>query len=360
MTPTQEESPNATPQTGGKSVTFVELFFDLVFVFSLTQVTGVVAHHLDWTGLLQAVLVFWLIWWAWTQFTWALNAVDTRQPVVRITVLVGTAMAFLMGAGVDEAFDETGLWFAIPYALVKMTGLSFIVRQAFSGQNRAQLFQFAGISLASISLVVIGAALPLPWRYALWLTAIVVDLVSARVATSSRSWRLDGRSWNMDGGHFAERHALFVILVLGESLVAAALVTNSEARSLPLLLVAIGTVVVTCLLWWNYFGWFQAAAGKLLKATAEPGRTQMASDAYSMFHFPLVAGVIAIAAVFEEMLLEPFETLEEPAVVAIAIGVSLFVGFTALAWARIARRTLWPRFLVLVVLWIGLAVLASA
>src|SRR5687768_14561646 len=96
-----------------QKVTFVELFFDLVFVFSVTQVVGLLHDGLSWIVVGQAVLVFWLVWWAWTQFTWALNAADTTHPTVELGTLVATAVAFFMAVAVPEAFHDRALWFAV-------------------------------------------------------------------------------------------------------------------------------------------------------------------------------------------------------------------------------------------------------
>ena len=334
-----------------KRVTFVELFFDLVFVFSLTQVTGMVEHHVTWVGLVQAALVFWLIWWGWTQFTWALNSADTDRNAVRVAVLVGTFVAFLMGVGVDEAFGASALWFAIPYVFVRLTGLSFLFRNGFRGQLRGPILTFAGISLVSMAFVVAGGAAPLPWRYGLWATAILIDLVAAALSTRQKGWGLSP-------GHFSERHGLFVIIALGESVVVVGLTTAAEPPTSALLLVASGAVVVTCLLWWSYFGWFQEAARQVLARTEDPAQSRMASTAYSLLHYPLVGGVVGIAVAFEEMLLSPDEHLDLAATMALGLGVTLFVGATAMSWLRISGNWLWPRLVLVLALWLGLVVLA--
>src|SRR5688500_8944320 len=107
-----------------QKVTFVELFFDLVFVFSVTQVVGLLHDGLSWIAVGQAILVFWLVWWAWTQFTWALNAADTTHHLVALATLAATAVAFFMAVVVPDAFQARALWFAIPYVLVRVIGLA--------------------------------------------------------------------------------------------------------------------------------------------------------------------------------------------------------------------------------------------
>ena len=107
----------------GQSATFVELFFDLVFVFGVTQVVGLLHHDHSWPGVGRALLVFWMVWWAWTQFTWALNAADTEHPLVELGTLVATALAFFLAVSIPGAFEDRALWFGVSYVLVRAVGL---------------------------------------------------------------------------------------------------------------------------------------------------------------------------------------------------------------------------------------------
>ena len=121
----------ASPEDQG--ATFVELFFDLVFVFAITQVTHYAAHHFDVHGLLRSVMVFWLIWWGWTQFTWALNAANTDHHHVRVGTLISTGVAFVMAVSVEKAFaadPSDALWFALSYIAVRTLGLGLYYKVA--------------------------------------------------------------------------------------------------------------------------------------------------------------------------------------------------------------------------------------
>lgn len=109
--------------SGPQGATFVELFFDLVFVFAVTQVTHGLAEHLDATGVLRGLLVFWLVWWAWTQFTWTLNAADTEHAGIELLTMAGLVAAFLMALAVPEAFGATGAWFAGAYTATRLIGI---------------------------------------------------------------------------------------------------------------------------------------------------------------------------------------------------------------------------------------------
>ena len=141
-----------------QSVTFVELFFDLVFVFALTQITSFAAHNLDAEGVLRATVMFWLIWWGWTQWTWALNAADTEHGLIRIGTLVATAIAFIMAVSVGDAFEgDGGLWFIVPYILVRTLGLALYARVAAERDGQLAAVQaFALLSLLGLAAALIG------------------------------------------------------------------------------------------------------------------------------------------------------------------------------------------------------------
>src|SRR3712207_3240270 len=112
----------------GQGVTFVELFFDLVFVFAVTELTHLLRGDLTASGVVRFALVFWLVWWAWTQFTWALNAADTSDHRVQLATLAAVAAAFAMAIGAGRAYDGSGLWFALPYIAVRAIGLGIYLR----------------------------------------------------------------------------------------------------------------------------------------------------------------------------------------------------------------------------------------
>ncbi len=114
---------------------FVELFFDLVFVFAITRITHLTVEHLSVSQVLQSVLIFWLIWWGWTQFTWALNAADTRNPEVRLVTLIATAVAFVMATATDQVFGAGVMWFAVSYIIIRLLGLGLFLRVTPSGED---------------------------------------------------------------------------------------------------------------------------------------------------------------------------------------------------------------------------------
>ena len=339
----------------GQSATFVELFFDLVFVFALTEVTALTLEHLDWEGAARSLLIFWMIWWAWGQWTWALNPCNTEHLLVRVTTLAATAVAFIMAASVSQAFgDDGGLWFAIPYVVVRAGGLGIFLAVASEDAARLKgVLRFTVASIPGMVVVIVGGFMDADVRAWFWLAVVLMDIGASMFSTVGGGWRLNA-------GHFAERHALFVIIALGESLIVVGLIVTDAERTADLLGVAIGAVVVTCLLWWTYFGWLKDALEVQLEREPHETEIQLGRDAFTLLHFPVIGGVIGVAIGFEEMVLHPGEPLETAGMVALALGLVLFVGGGAAAWARAGRQVLLPRLGVLTALVVALVLAADA
>ena len=331
-----------------QGVTFVELFFDLVFVFAVTNVTGLVLDNISVAGAWLAVLVFWMIWWAWTQFTWALNPADTNHKTVRIATLVATGVAFVMAIAVKNAYDGiNGLWFVVPYIVVRVIGLGLYLRVTADDPEQKRLVQrFAYWSIAGLTAALVGGIVEQPLRQWFWLLAVILDLVAAH-----RSGK--NSNWGIAAGHFAERHGLIIIIVLGESLIATGIAALKPEHSFELFLVASGAVITTCLLWWLYFGWLKDGLEHILENKDSVGQTLFARDGYTILHFPMVSGVIAIAVGMEEMVAHPFDELHGDSIYFLLAGICLFVGSGALSWLRGSGKVLVPRILILVALTAG-------
>jgi low temperature requirement protein LtrA len=333
----------------------VELFFDLVFVFAITQVTAITAHDLTISGIVHAVLVGWLIWWAWTQFTWTLNPADTTHDRVRILTLAATGAAFVLAASVPRAFGDEALWFALPYLAVRILGLSLqvIVEMERPGVDHRAVYRWVGASLLGLLLVLAGALTDPGPRSVLWLAAILADLAAAALAGRQASW-------DLDPGHLAERHGLIVIIALGESLIVAGAAVSGAPLSADLVLVVGAAVVVTCLLWWTYFGWLKEALEEGFAAVPEDQVGPTARDAFSFTHFPLIGGIIGFAVAVEEILLHPERPADTAVIVSLIVGIGLFLGASALACWRITRQVLTARLAILAATLALVALVADA
>ncbi len=341
---TTTKSPMATVED--QSVTFVELFFDLVFVFSVTQIVGILHHGLSWTAIGQAVLVFWLVWWAWTQFTWALNSADTTHHQVELGTLVATAVAFFMAIAVPQAFEERALWFAIAYVIVRSIGLVIYsgVTTELDPSTTAIVRTFALLSIGGFVAVLIGGIVGGTAQYWLWGLAIVLDIMASMASVPNTE-----EGMRIQPDHFAERHGLFVIIALGESLIVAGSGVAGEAWNGPLLSVAILAVSITCGLWWSYFHQAKPALEHAFVARQKAARGQLARDVYSLLHFPMLLGVIAFAFAVEEVVAHPDEPLSLAIRLSLALGLTLFAGGMVAAIWRASNAILWPRAIVLAI-----------
>jgi len=316
-----------------QTVTFVELFFDLVFVFSVTQVAHLLVDHLDWTGVGQAVLVFWLVWWAWTQFTWALNAADTTHAGVELATLVATGVAFFMAVGLPGAFGDNAIWFALPYVVVRVIGLAMYIRVAWEAgpSQHAAVRGFALMSVGGLAAVLAGAIAGPPTLYWLWGLAILLDVFAALASGETEGW-------SIHPDHFGERHGLFVIIALGESLIVAGAGLIGAEISPTLIGVGAITVALVCALWWTYFGRAKSVMDAKLEGSEGTSRTKLARDVYSLLHFPMILGVVGVAVALEAVVHHPSDPLDMASRLALAAGVALFTGIMGLAIWRATGR----------------------
>jgi low temperature requirement protein LtrA len=319
-----------------QKVTSVELFFDLVFVFCITQIARMLHGHFDFPSAGSALLVFWLVWWAWTQFTWALNAANTDHPRVQVTTLVATAVAFFLAVGIPRALGDGALWFAVPYVAVRMIGLLLYYAVARNDPGQRQAVRvFGSLSLSGLAVVVVGALAGGGAQYGWWGLAIALDLLAAGVGG-----QLEG--WNLHPGHFVERHGLIVIIALGETLIVAAAGLAGATMTPVAIATGVSAVAVTCGLWWSYFRRVPVEFEHALKSREGSARSCLARDVFSVMHFPMLCGVIALAAATEEALAHPDELLTVSVRVAFGAGAMLFVCGTGLAiWRATGRMPVW-------------------
>ncbi|HEX5695297.1 MAG TPA: low temperature requirement protein A, partial [Acidimicrobiia bacterium] len=304
---------------------------DLVFVFAVTQVTASLAHDLTAPGLLRAVIVFWLVWWAWTQYTWSLNEADTEHGWIRFTTLLAAALAFLMAVTVPLISTEWGWLFALSYLILRMVGIGLQWRLAGDDAVWARSVRtWTLMSSLGLLAIVVAMFLPPERRFVALGAAALLDVVAALRA---------GRGeWRLFPGHFSERHGLFVIIALGESLIAAGLTLSDHPLSGRLLMVAVTAVAGSCALWWTYFGWAKDRLEENMRSQSPARIGRYARDVYSFAHFPLIFGVIGYAISVEETIAHPKDPLQLPGLVALCLGVGLIVRGTALALVLAGAR----------------------
>ena len=314
-----------------QKVTFVELFFDLVFVFCVTQVVSLLHDGVTWRAIGEVVLVFWLVWWGWTQFTWALNAADTTHPRVEVATLVATGVAFFLAVGIPSAFHGHPLWFAGTYIVVRVLGLLVYDWVAWTDPSqRAAVRRFSLVSIGGLAAVLIGGILGGQAQYVWWSLAIALDVGAAAIGAGAEGW-------NLHPEHFTERHGLFVIIALGESLIVAALSLTDGEWPVAQVVAAVLAVAIAGAMWWSYFSRNRQELDAALEAMEGAERATLARDAFSIIHFPLLLGVIAFAASVEHAIGHATDPLGLAGRWLLASSVVLFTGSMALALMRAGR-----------------------
>jgi low temperature requirement protein LtrA len=305
--------------SSAKRVGFLELFFDLVFVFAVTQLVALLHSDHTAAGWGRAGVMMWLIWWAWSQYTWAGNAIDLDRRITRMWMLVATGAMLGAAAAIPTAFGYHGQWFAIPYTVVRLLGLALYWNGLRDQpEHRAALRTYVPIAAISPMLILVGGALGGTPRIVLWSLAILIDIAS--VAAAGRG------EFHVDAGHFAERHGLIVIIALGESVIA----TGATAADVGLTrdviaLLAIAFIAVAGL-WWTYFDWVHGAAeARLVNEPNHQRRGHLARDLFTLGHLPIVAGTVAFAAAIEEALLHPTQSMDTFTVTALAVGPAMYL-----------------------------------
>jgi low temperature requirement protein LtrA len=258
-------------------VTPVELFFDLVFVFAITQVTRLFVQEPTWLGLLRGMLVLAAVWWAWNAFAWLTSAENIDEGGVRLAILGTTALMLGVALAVPRAFARDAILFAVAYFLVRSMHvvLSLIVRRDDS-ESREALLRFIPTALIGASILVIAALVGGDLRIALWIIALLIDYSGPAVIGM-------GQGWAVAPEHFAERYGLIILIALGESVVAIGVAANFVLNAEELLAAALGMVTVSAL-WWLYFDVGALFVRRSFRATRGADRARLARDAYSYLH----------------------------------------------------------------------------
>lgn len=295
---------SADEQLADISVSPLELFFDLVFVFAITQVSVLIRHDTSAGNVMRGLLVLAMLWWAWSQYTWTTNAVGTERLSARLVLLLAMGATLFTALAVPDAFDDAGLRFAAGYAAVLLLALTFYwIATGSDTQGRRSAFVTTYLPLAALAGLVflIGGMFDPGVRTAIWVIGIAVEMLAALKSGQ--------RDFQIRPGHFAERHALFVILALGESIVAVGLAASEVERTLEVTLALGSAFVGTAVLWWAYFDRITEACDRALGDVTGTARTRMARDVFTLGHVPLVLGLVLYAVVAEEAVAHPDEHL---------------------------------------------------
>jgi low temperature requirement protein LtrA len=328
---------------GEQPVTPLELFFDLVFFFAVTQLSHRLLEHPSVGSALGTLLLLVAVWRAWVDTTWVTNWFDPDRTPVRLLLVALMLLSLLVSVAIPQAFGERGLMFALAYVIIQAGRTAFVVlaleRSSSLGRNFQRILAWFAIPAV---LWVAGGLLEGEARYVPWVLALALEYAGPVTGFWTPGLgRSTTADWTVEGGHFAERCRLFVILALGESI----LVTGTTFGEIEPSVATVSAFVVAFLgsvaLWWTYFARSEEAARGAFSSSEDPGR--VARSAYTYFHLPMVAGVIAVAAADELTVAHPGEHGTLVSVALTLGGTALFLaGHAFFKWAVFGVLS-WPR-----------------
>lgn len=285
-------------------VTYAELFFDLVFVFAVTQISHTLLGRFTPLGAVQVTLLFLAVWWVWVYTTWVTNWLNPELTPVRVLLFLMMLGGLVLSTTIPTAFEGRGLWFAIAYAAMQVGRTAFWLlatppHRTLVRHNAIRILAWLCVSAV---LWILGGFAEGERRLWLWVAAVAFEYISP----AARFWvpRLGPSSveaWAVEGGHMAERCALFIIIALGESIVVTGATFSELSWMADNIFAFVSSLVGSIAMWWIYFHKGAEAGSELISKSAESGR--LARLAYTYLHMPIVAGII-LTAVADELVLK--------------------------------------------------------
>jgi low temperature requirement protein LtrA len=315
---------------GAQRVTSIELFFDLVFVFAITQLSHLLADHLTVGGALETLLLLLAVRWAWMYTAWATNWLDPARRVTRVMLLGAMLASLVMAAALPEAFDDRGLAFALGYAAIQVGRTLFVLIATRPEPTlHANFRRIAVWNSAAGALWVAGGVAHGSARVVLWLLAVAVDYAGPMALyVVPGLGRAHVEEWSISGDHLAERCQLFLIVAFGESI----LVTGATLSDLTWTASTVIAVAVaftgTVALWWIYFDATAERGSQVISASHTPGR--LGRSAYTYWHLPMVAGIIVTAVADELVIAHPGGHTATATALTVLGGPALFLAGHAL------------------------------
>jgi low temperature requirement protein LtrA len=330
------------PEHGHAPVGYIELFFDLVYVFAITQLSHNLLEHRDWLGALQTLILFLAVWWAWIYTTWATNWVDPDHGANRL--MLGAVMigSLVMSSTIPHAFGKSGLAFALAYVAVQL-GRTLYVAWAMGefrpGGEKNLTRILIWFSTSAIAWIGGGLIAGPEQRMIWWAAALAIEssgpIFFYRVPGLGRSKSTD---WAIAGGHMAERCALFIIIALGEGvLITGATFGTLEVESASTI-AFVTAFIGSFAMWWVYFDIGAKRGAEHIEHHEDPGL--IGRNVFTYWHIPIVAGIILIAVADELTLAHPLEPVHGDFLLIVAGGMTLFL-FGTMTFKRTSSRNAW-------------------
>jgi low temperature requirement protein LtrA len=325
----------AEPQPAGDfRVSTLELFFDLVFVFVITQLAETLYEHLTLATLGNIALILAVVWWMYSGYAWLTNAIAPNSTTRRTLLLIGMAGFLLMAIATPEAFGEYGRLFGVSYLAVNVVH-AILFQRASQGARRAMRV-ITPLNILAALLVLTGGFLPEPWRHVCWIAAPLVQIVAGH----SNKAELH----SIAAGHFAERNGLVVIVAIGESIVAIGLGFTGVHFGLGEILVALLGLTIAYYLYWFYFAGDDDRAEHVLARASQAERTRLALYGYAYPIYAMLLGIVVLSVGIHKVVGHPFESQHWGEAIALAGGVALYLAGHGTFLRIFGLRGVWFRF----------------
>jgi low temperature requirement protein LtrA len=331
--------------------TFFELFFDLVYVFAITQLSHHLLADLSWKGAAEMAFMLIAVYWAWNYTTWMANWFDPETIPVRLILVYVMLASLLMSVAIPQGFGDEALLFGCSYSALQIGRNAFVVGVTPAGDFNRNFKQILAWSILTAPLWVAGGLASDELRWVLWLAALGLDLVAPLVMFwIPRVGPTPIGQWQINGQHFAERFQLFVIIAIGESIVLTG-VTASGTGLGGAHVVALGLAFLgSTALWWLYFGHVAGAVAETIGQSMAEEVGRMGRDVYTYLHLPIIAGIVLVAVGDELVVAHPDESLHMTGALVTLGGPALYLLGVMACAARVGRPQSWPRAVVVVLL----------
>ena len=299
-------------------VTPFELFFDLVFVFGLTQVTAYLADEPTWHGLARGVLLLSTLWWAWTGYAWLTNTIAPDRDAVLAALLVAMAAMFVAALVVPTAFTEHALLFGVAFLVVNLMHVTLYALAARGDPDLlAAVLRMARSSLVGATIILSAAFVSDDVRPYLWLVALAIGMFGPAL--------IDTSGWRLHTAHFVERHGLVIIIALGESLIAVGVGARETSFSARVIVAALLGLAVATSFWVAYFDFFAVRFEQILERRQGAAQIALARDAYSYLHLPMVVGIVLTAFAMRTAVAHVRHDLDTVSALALCGGSALYL-----------------------------------
>ena len=347
---------------GEQRATFFELFFDLVYVFAVTQLSHHLVADLSWSGAAQSAFMLIALYWAWTYTTWMTNWFDPDTAPVRLVLVFVMAASLLIAVAIPEGFGAHALLFAGSYAGLQVGRNAFVVAVTPRGGFNRNFRQILAWSVLSAPLWVTGGIVDAEkLRWVLWLSALGMDLIGPLVSYwLPRMGTTPMSQWQIEGAHFGERFQLFVIIALGESIVLAGATASETGLSVDVVAALLLAFLSSTALWWLYFGQVAGTVLERIRAATPEERGQIGRDIYTYLHLPIIAGIVLVAVGDELVIAHPTDALHDAGALVALGGPALFLGGLMASAARLGHAQSPPRTVAVVALLAAVPLAARA